>query len=235
MPIDFLKSGIYAIRNIINGKLYLGSAINLVRREGRHFVLLKNNRHFNKYLQAAYNKYWYFNFQFLIIEYCEIDKLKWREQHWLNILHCWKRDKGYNICRIADNRLGVLHTDEAKAKMSFARKGKIKSAEWQNKINIAIKGIKRSNKAKLNMSLAQKGKKISDETKKNMAIGQTGRKHSEESKLKRSLKLKGRKVGGFKEGTYNHSEETKRKQSEARKKVLASKLILLKEPFQWIN
>ena len=74
-----LKSGIYFIRNKINGKIYVGSAINLKRRKWEHFTRLERNEHHNEYLQRSWNKYGKENFEFLIIQYCEKDKLLEKE------------------------------------------------------------------------------------------------------------------------------------------------------------
>ena len=41
------KSGIYQIRNLVNGKIYVGSAVNLRARMQSHFGELKNNKHNN--------------------------------------------------------------------------------------------------------------------------------------------------------------------------------------------
>ena len=50
-------SGIYKIENLIDGKVYIGQSINILRRLADHKSSLKYNRHHNGYLQRAYNKY----------------------------------------------------------------------------------------------------------------------------------------------------------------------------------
>jgi group I intron endonuclease len=52
-----MASGIYCIKNKINGKLYIGSSKDLDVRAKRHFYLLKHGKHYNGSLQGAYNKY----------------------------------------------------------------------------------------------------------------------------------------------------------------------------------
>ena len=49
-----LKSGIYQIKNTINGKVYVGSTIDFERRKYEHFKALKNNNHGNPKLQNAF-------------------------------------------------------------------------------------------------------------------------------------------------------------------------------------
>jgi len=49
--------GIYQIKNKINGHLYLGSSCDMPRRWQQHRNSLNGNRHDNRYLQNAWNKY----------------------------------------------------------------------------------------------------------------------------------------------------------------------------------
>lgn len=63
--------GIYFIKNIINNKLYIGSSIDIELRLHTHFKNLENNKHSNKYLQKAYNKYSKINFISGILEVTE--------------------------------------------------------------------------------------------------------------------------------------------------------------------
>lgn len=75
--------GIYKIENIINGKCYIGQSINIKRRWEIHRSELKNNTHYNQYLQKAWNKYGENSFNFSIIEECDHNKLDEREMFWV--------------------------------------------------------------------------------------------------------------------------------------------------------
>ena len=66
-----MAKGIYKIINIINNHFYVGSAVDLKRRKSRHFSELRNNRHNNKHLQAAWNKYGAAAFIFVVVEEVE--------------------------------------------------------------------------------------------------------------------------------------------------------------------
>lgn len=119
-----MKSGIYHIKNSTNGKFYLGSAFNLIKRWSRHRSLLRYSRHPNSYLQAAWNKYGEAAFEFQILEYHGKEKLIEREQAWLDWLTPYDKNIGYNISKTANNdRTGILHTKESKNKMSQSHKG----------------------------------------------------------------------------------------------------------------
>lgn len=58
---------IYEIRNIINGKRYIGCSKDVTVRFTKHKSRLKNNKHINSYLQNAYNKYGKSNFEYNIL------------------------------------------------------------------------------------------------------------------------------------------------------------------------
>lgn len=60
--------GIYKITNLINGKFYIGSSINLMRRKAEHKYRRKNFVHINNILKNAVKKYGEENLKFEIIE-----------------------------------------------------------------------------------------------------------------------------------------------------------------------
>lgn len=93
-----LKSGIYCILNVINNKIYIGSAVNIEYRFARHKRLLKAQNHFNKYLQNAWNKDGENSFKLQILEKCLKEKLPEKEQYYIDILN-----PDYNIVK------NVLH------------------------------------------------------------------------------------------------------------------------------
>jgi len=63
-----IKSGIYKILNIKNNKVYIGSTTNFNKRKNEHLKRLRKNKHENKYLQRAFNKYKEDNIKFELIE-----------------------------------------------------------------------------------------------------------------------------------------------------------------------
>lgn len=129
-------SGIYAIYCIPTGKYYIGSAKNFKQRWQCHLWYLENNKHYNRYLQFAWNKYWGCNFQFLIIEYCEKDQTLIREQWWLDITHCWNMEIGYNLNPKAESPLGRKWTEEQRNK----KRGKKQTEESNKRRSETLKG-----------------------------------------------------------------------------------------------
>lgn len=62
------KQGIYCIENIISGKKYYGSSMNISKRFATHMSALKYNRHHCIHLQRAVTKYGINSFKFYIVE-----------------------------------------------------------------------------------------------------------------------------------------------------------------------
>jgi group I intron endonuclease len=75
---------IYGIRNRATGKLYVGKTVNARSRFARHKSLLKNNKHWNLYLQRSYNKYGHNAFDYVVLEECEENNLARNEQKWID-------------------------------------------------------------------------------------------------------------------------------------------------------
>lgn len=122
------QSAIYCILNLVNGKVYVGSAVNVNNRWASHKSKFKKNKHVNVYLQRAWNKYTELAFEFIILEYVvENDDLIDREQYWINLTQCNNSKFGYNIRKEAEHR----------AKNSAANKGRLVSLETRTKIGIA--------------------------------------------------------------------------------------------------
>ena len=115
------NSGIYQIKNTINGKVYIGSTFNYIKRIREHKWLLSKNIHHSVKLQRAWNKHGKEAFEFSIIEYVvNQEDLVIREQHWIDILNSFSI--GYNTRPVAENNKGFLHTEETRAKMSATQK-----------------------------------------------------------------------------------------------------------------
>ena len=152
--------GIYKIENLINGKVYIGQAIDLNHRRIRHFSDLKCNRHENQHLQNAYNKYGKDNFIFKVLLYCEPFELTRYEQALVDItsniynicLECVNSCKGItrserfkkNLSDIFTGHTGYFtgrqHTEESKKKMGDGNRGKKRTPEQIITLSEAHKG-----------------------------------------------------------------------------------------------
>jgi len=152
------KSGVYKI--ICKSKVYIGSSINIDFRLNEHKRLLKNNKHYNKLFQRAYNKYGLINFKFEVIEIVDDpnkNKLIEREQYYLNtLLFAQEFIKGednrfevlgFNIRATADSNLGSKRSIEVNKKSLETRinNGKLKHTE-ESKKNMSLIQLKRVKK-----------------------------------------------------------------------------------------
>jgi group I intron endonuclease len=79
-----ITMGIYQIRNLVNGKKYVGSAFNFYNRFRCHLSNLNKNKHDNDHLQKSFNKYGSDNFVFELIEKVEDSKILYsREEKYI--------------------------------------------------------------------------------------------------------------------------------------------------------
>jgi group I intron endonuclease len=134
-----MASGIYKIVNTKNGKLYVGSAVNIIKRWGEHLCLLRHGIHHSPHFQYAYNKDAEESFKFEIIEL--VDNKEYlipKEQIWLDHYQSYIDKLGYNIHHIAGSPLGMKHTDKTKEKISIANKGRKLSPEHKAKLLILL-------------------------------------------------------------------------------------------------
>lgn len=102
-----MKTGVYIITNSITGKVYVGStSVSFNRRWREHKNDLRKNKHYNDYLQNAWNKYGELNFVFSTLELCTASECFLKEQYWMDFYQSYKRDLGYNISTKANAPFG---------------------------------------------------------------------------------------------------------------------------------
>jgi group I intron endonuclease len=188
-------SGIYKIINLITEDFYIGQAINLRQRKTEHFSRLKRGKHHNHYLQNSFNKHGEENFKFEILLFCEIWELTRYEQGLVDRLKPIYNSN--TVC--VTSRLGILHSEETKQKMSEKAKG-----------NIYSLGAIHSEESKQKSSESNKGQKRSEETRQRLSESHKGKTLTEESIRKRTESRKGIKV-------KPPSKETRQKMSNAKK------------------
>lgn len=115
--------GIYKIENVTNGKLYIGSSVDIYRRWKEHTTSLNNNKHHSPHLQYSWNKHGKDNFKFEIIEICCEDELLVREQYYIDSLNVLDEKFGYNTAPYADK---PFLTPNGKEKMIAINREKFK-------------------------------------------------------------------------------------------------------------
>lgn len=216
--------GVYRIQNTINGKVYIGSSVHLRRRLTTHITLLGQGKSTSHRLQRAWAKYGAQAFDVCILALVPPEDLLGHEQRWLDHHRSWERDTGYNICRKTHNWAGNRHTEQAKAKIGKAHRGKTVSKETRlligeaNQGNQHWLGRRHTEESRARISENRAGVRFSPEALERVQEANrkthTGKVLSAETRAKISKAKQGHK----------HSPETRRKLREAwtRRKEKAS-------------
>lgn len=191
-------SGVYVITCTVNGKIYIGSSVNLFKRWNKHRTELRCNCHHNKHLQNAWNKYGEHSFTFAVLEECNKELNVEREQHWLDILNPFE-ERGYNIgsranaptsgkslaantrAKISIANTGKRRTPEARARMSAAAQKRELTPDHRAKISLTLKNKKRPSDYYVRLSSLRKNRSHSPETRVKIGNASRGRKHTVES------------------------------------------------------
>lgn len=180
------RSGVYVIRNRIDGKSYVGSAVSLRKRWRDHKDSLEG-RHGrpNPRLRNAWRKYGAGAFSFAPIIYCAVDDLLLYEQLAMDALQ-----PEYNIRKIAESNIGLKWSAEVRERMGAPKRGVKRgplSEELRAKLSAAHKGKRLSAGHRAKISEVQRGTTRgppSKETRAKIAESNRGRKKSLETRIR---------------------------------------------------
>jgi group I intron endonuclease len=146
------KSGIYRWNNIVTGKSYIGSSLNLSKRFNEYYYLKYYHKRLSRSSSIIYNsviKYGHINFSLDILEYCNLSVLIEREQYYIDLLN-----PEYNILKKAGSRLGVKLSEETKNKMRLSATGRKHTFETKEKMRISSMGHTLSEEVRKKVSIA---------------------------------------------------------------------------------
>jgi group I intron endonuclease len=225
MPYKEVIKGIYKIQSKSRPeRIYIGSAVNVLRRWSDHRRLLSKNKHHSPILQNHYNKYGLDDLDFEIIEsenYIDNKQLLAREQTWIirfQYNNTWK--PFFNVNEVAGNRTGAILSIETLKKMSDSLKGK-KWKDDEREMRIAsMTGVRKSDETRKKMSKAQEGnKKGLEKIPWNKGLKGIFH-HTLEERERMSARVSGENHPQF---GKHRSKETIAKGNETRKKNLALK------------
>jgi group I intron endonuclease len=175
------RSGIYSITSKSNGRIYIGSSINISNRIFEHLRKLRQKSHNNTHLQNNYDKYGETDLVFNIVRFCSNDELLKFEQQYIDEFKekvGW--DNMFNIAPTAGSSLGRECSDETKQKIS---ESKIGSEPWN-------KGLTKENDERIR-DLAEKKIGINIWENNEHPKGMLGKHHSQEIKEQISETMSG--------------------------------------------
>lgn len=173
-------TGIYKIKCLANGRIYIGQTIDLKDRWYHHKRSLFIGRHYNSWLQSDWNLYGKDAFEFsVILSHVPEFLLDTAEQAWILYYRHHKPRNVYNMNDGGNNNRNPCQ-------------------EIRDKISLALKGSKRGSPSpehRKHLSESQKGQKrkpLTDEHKRKLSIIRKGRVTSLETREKISSAKKGK-------------------------------------------
>ncbi|MNK94393.1 GIY-YIG catalytic domain protein [compost metagenome] len=131
-----MNSGVYLIRNTLNGKEYVGSSVRLRRRFVEHRYDLRRGEHQNAHLQSAWNKYGESAFEFRVILICMPKDARGYEQRWIDT-HAPEYNK--SVSAFSGIPFGHKISDETKEKIGLSTERLWATDEYRAKVTQAIR------------------------------------------------------------------------------------------------
>ena len=206
-----MNSGVYEISCSVSPNKYIGSTVHFDCRWTEHRRDLRKQRHRNRHLQAAWNKYGADTFSFKIIEQVEPVECVEQEQCWIDMYLMFGIPL-YNLTltagstfgmkfgpppperieRIRQGNIGKKLSPEHVARIVEANTGRKKTPEEIAKIVAVHTGRKRSAETCAKIGEASRNRITTEEARTHMSEAQIGRVHSPESIRKTAEKLTGR-------------------------------------------
>ena len=155
---------IYKIINKINGKIYVGKTTTSIKQR------MASHKRADTVIGKAIRKHGWENFSVEVLEECDTnEQINEREKFWIVTLNC-KTPNGYNRSDGGDGATGCSCSDETRAKLSAASKGRKKTPEHCSKIAAAERGKKQTPEAKAKIAVAHVGKSLTTETKAKLSV-----------------------------------------------------------------
>jgi group I intron endonuclease len=199
------KTGVYTIRCISTGAIYVGSAAaSFKKRWHIHLSDLRNGKHHNSRLQRLWNKHGEDSFEFTIAEVCLPEHCIAQEQVFIDYYVQQCPANVLNLQLVAGSSKGCKRTPEQRARQSEITKNLPK--EVRDKMRASLTGQKRSEETKARIRELK--------SKKEIFTPEVRQKMSESAKVRKRDPETYRKAADARRG-IPLSEETKRKIGEA--------------------
>ena len=211
--------GIYLLRNVVNGKVYVGQSVNCHMRLKQHIKESKRNRS-RSHLYKAMRKHGHDSFEMEILEEVAMttqDHLDDRECYWIKRLDACNPSTGYNF-RPGGQQNQVVDA-EARERISAKLRGRKQPPELVERNKQSHIGIPCTESAKLKISAFHAGKTLDRDAAEAIKIDVSAQFNRPEVK-KRSIWSMPQEVRDQVSARFKgkpKSEETRRRMSEARK------------------
>lgn len=184
---------IYQIRNLVNGRIYVGQTHDFKTRRINHLSSLRHGNHVNPILQQSFSKHGEAAFEFTILEEVSSDTLEGLKRALEVRESCWIAEfdsvnTGYNICQSSCSRLGTKLTEEQKKRIQKASTGRKHSLETLKLLSHLARNRTEEHKRKLRESKNY----ISLETRQKISKAHKGRVRSAEHAYRLSVAHKAR-------------------------------------------
>jgi group I intron endonuclease len=158
------KGGVvYKITNEVDGKFYIGSTNNLIKRYYTHINHIRSGKNTCIKLIRAVNKHGEDNFKFEIVCECLTHEVLKTEQEYIDNLK-----PHYNVAKVAGSNLGIKRTEETKLKKSVSQKENWKDEAYRTK---HLKNLSKNWKSGSSHKMAKLTEEQVVEIKKQLASG----------------------------------------------------------------
>ena len=190
------KGYIYLIRNLVNGKGYVGKTEKTI---SLRFAQHKNESKLgSKYaLHAAMRKYGISNFSIIEIASSEPYQLNDLEKHFIAKYGTFAPlGNGYNLTLGGEGQTGLVHSKETRLKLSAITKAQLaKNGHPMKGKKHSAESVAKMSESRRGQPSAKKGKKcgpLSDEHKRKIGEGNKGKVFSIERRMRISESQKGK-------------------------------------------
>ena len=179
-----MTCGVYRIANLVNGKIYIGSSVNIEQRWAVHRSLLFYRKHQNAHLQSAWSLYGPESFVFEVLVEADRSDILEIEQERLDAVPV---DLRYNMIEtVTDGVSRYWQSQEARAAQSENLRAHWSNSEYRDRQAVARQRTYADPEQKAKLSVAGKAKWKRDgyRAKFKAAIDAPGKKELRSKKAK---------------------------------------------------
>jgi group I intron endonuclease len=156
------KSGIYLIRNLISGKVYIGKAKCIYKRIKQHVISLNKRvrSHENDHLISSWHKYGRNSFEYVVLEYLPLNEslISEKEIFYIDKYKSLNPKNGYN--KRYDSSTGLIVSEETREKLRKSQIKRFENLEQRENLSLKSKEFWKNNPDKLKLMSEKVANKI---------------------------------------------------------------------------